>query len=92
VARVFFYVGADRTILPLPEPNTGLVFFPHRNIYLYQCIAPSLFNDVPEGGFSLDQMTYFGGETRRSDYMVPKLVSFISPTLEVVRLEHSELS
>jgi len=79
--------GADRFVLPLCDKHTGLVFFMHRNQYVYQCIAPGLFDTIPDKDLSEHEFCVLGGDSRRNDFMYPKLVSFITPTLDVVRLD-----
>ncbi len=76
--------GADRNVIPLPEYGAGLVYFIYRSIYVFQCAAPGLFKGKTE--LTIDEMDFAGGDGRRNDYMVPKLVSLITPTLEVIKL------
>ncbi len=77
--------GADRTALPLEGgPNRAMVFFPARRPMVFNIIAPSHFRTTADAGqFS---HTFAAGDFRRDDFMDPRLVALITPTLQLHRL------
>jgi hypothetical protein len=69
--------GADRDVLPFGK-DFGIVVFVNRSLSLFNIIVPAMEADT------LQKMIDAGGEARRCDYIDPKLILIISPTMEII--------